>query len=278
LTAESVDTPHTAKPAEVLDAVAHAVELLGATPASVGVAIPGEVDESGRCYRLPNVSGFEGLPIASELSRRLGCPVVIENDASTAALGELLYGWGAHHASFLLVTLGTGVGGGIVLDGRMRRGAFGFAAEIGHILVDSSSSAWPCACGQTGCMESYAGTHGLLRRYAELGGSAHEPADVAAAAIAGDERARKAFASMGEALGIGLAQVQKVLDLEAVVFAGGVSQSFDLIEPALRASLREHVFGAPTADVPLLVSALGAHAGIIGAAALPERAATGFRA
>jgi len=234
----------------------------------VGVAIPGEVDDDGRCYRLPNVAGFEGVRIRAELEQRLECRVVVENDASSAALGELLYGHGQRYASFMVATLGTGVGGGLVVDRKMRRGAHGFAAEIGHLLVDSSASAWPCACGRNGCMEAYAGTRGLLRRYEELGGEAGEPLDVANAANAGDARAKAAFDFMGRALGIGLAQIQKVLDLEALVFTGGVSRSFHLIEPALSAALREHAFGPPTATVPLLVSDLGGHAGVIGAAAL----------
>jgi len=267
--AATVDTPADCGPNDVLDSVERAVRELGTRAESVGVAIPGEVDSEGRCYRLPNVPGFEGFAIRAELEQRLGCVVVVENDASTAALGELLHGWGEKYSSFLVATLGTGVGGGLVLDGRMRRGAFGFAAEIGHIGIDSSPDAWPCACGRIGCMESYAGTRGLLRHYAERGGTAAEPVEIAEAAARGDERAHEAFSAMGRALGVGLAQIQKVLDLEAFVFTGGISPSFALIEPALRSALREHVFGAPTGEVPLLVSELGSRAGLVGAAALP---------
>ncbi|NUN50777.1 MAG: ROK family protein, partial [Candidatus Brocadiae bacterium] len=123
---------------------------------------------AGRCYRLPNVPGFEGVNIRQELERRLGLPVAVENDSTTAALGELLFGHGRAHQSFLVATLGTGVGGGLVIDGALRRGAHGFAAEIGHLLVDSSPSAPVCVCGLRGCMEVFAGTRGLMARYAEL--------------------------------------------------------------------------------------------------------------
>lgn len=268
LRAESIETPAGAAPDVVLDAVARAVTLLGVTPETVGVAIPGEVDGEGRCHRLPNVPGFSGVAIGAELERRLGCRVAVENDASAAALGELRFGFGQRYATFLVATLGTGVGGGLVVGGRWQRGAHGFAGEIGHLLIDSSADAWPCACGRRGCMESYAGTRGLVRRYTELGGAASEPVEIAARAIAGHGPAREAFRFMGRALGTGLAQAQKLLDFEALVFTGGISESFALLEPGLREALREHVFGPPTAEVPLLVSELGGWAGVLGAAAL----------
>jgi glucokinase len=262
------DTPSGAPPAEVLDTIAALVGRFGDARTSVGVAIPGEVDAAGRCHRLPNVPGFEGVNIREELEGRLGTAIAVENDATSAALGELLFGHGRTHRSFLVATLGTGIGGGLVVGGSLHRGRHGFAAEIGHLLVDGSPSAGRCVCGLRGCMEVSAGTRGLLARYAALGGSASEPAEIAAQALAGDERAREVFAGMGRALGVGLAQAQKLLDLDAIVFGGGISASFSLIEPSLRATLRQTVFGQPTAEVPLLVSELGDMAGVLGAANL----------
>jgi len=266
--AESQSTGAGAPPGEVLDQIASLVRRVGGSPSKVGVAIPGEVDAAGRCYRLPNVPGFEGVNIRQELERRLGLPVAVENDSTTAALGELLFGHGRAHQSFLVATLGTGVGGGLVIDGALRRGARGFAAEIGHLLVDSSPSAPVCVCGLRGCMEVFAGTRGLMARYAELGGRASEPAAIAEHAQQGDAAAARVFAEMGRALGVALGQVQKLLDLDALVFGGGISASFALIEPSVRAALRACVFGPPTAEVPLLVSALGDAAGVLGAAQL----------
>ncbi len=267
---DAVSTPADAGPHPVLDAVADLVRRLEPKPRAVGVAIPGEVDGDGICYRLPNVPGFEGVRIAAELERRLGAEVVVENDATTAALGELVYGHGRAYRSFLLATLGTGVGGGLVIDGRVRRGARGFAAEIGHILVDSSKDAWPCGCGRKGCMESIAGTAGLLRRFRDHGGEeVKNVRAIAESARRGETAGIETFRAMGKALGVGLAQVQKLADLDALVFSGGVSKSFDLVQTALRDALREHVFGPPTAEVPLLVSELGSNSGIIGAAELP---------
>jgi glucokinase len=264
------DTPADLGPPAVLDAVASAVRQLDASAPAIGVAIPGEVDGDGRCWRLPNVPGFENVAIAAELAARLGARVVVENDSTTAALGELLFGHGASYGSFLVATLGTGIGGGFVLDGKLRRGAHGFAGEIGHVLVDARPEAWPCVCGQRGCMEAYAGTLGLLRRYQELGQNATTIREIAVAAEAASPPALEVFRGMGSALGVGLAQIQKLLDLDAIVFGGGISASFHLIEPSLRASLVRHAFAPPLGQLPLVVSQLGEHAGVIGAAHLSQ--------
>ncbi len=264
-----IDTNAGAPPDQMFDAIANVVRSLEDKPDSVGLAIPGEVDPDGSCWRLPNVPGFEGVRIADELSRRLGCRVVVENDATTAALGELLFGHGKTHPSFLLVTLGTGIGGGLAVSGRLRRGAHGFAGEIGHLRIDTSDGAWPCGCGKHGCMEAYAGTQGLLRRYAELGHTADSIHPIADAAHGGEAAARDVFGGMGLALGRGLSLIQNVLDLDALVFSGGISASFDLIEPSLRSELAARVFAPPLAKLPLLVSEVGEHAGVIGAAHLP---------
>jgi len=254
--------------AEVLDTIAGTALALSSKPDAVGVAIPGEVNSEGRCWRLPNVPGFEGVHIAEELAKRLRCPIAVENDATTAALGERLYGHGREHPSFLMMTLGTGVGGGLVLGHQLYPGANGFAAEIGHMKVDSSPAAPLCACGQRGCVEAFAGTRALLREYNRLGGQASEVLPIAVSARRGEDAGLKTFEMMGSALGRLLANIQNLLDLNAVVFSGGISASFDLLEPYVRAALRAHAFAPPLAEVPLLISELGERAGVIGAAHL----------
>ncbi len=256
-------------PQEVLDAIADLARELAPHHEAIGLAIPGEVNAEGRCWRLPNVPGFENVAIGKELQSRLGCRVVVENDATTAALAEQLYGHGRQHPSFLMVTLGTGIGGGLVLGRKLWRGSNGFAGEIGHIPVDRENG-WPCACGQTGCLESYCGTKGLIRRYRELGGPEVQTIrPIADACRAGDVAASKTFAAMGRSLAIGISGIQNVLDLDAVVFTGGISASFDLVEPYLRKSLEALSFAPPLAQIPLLLSELGDAAGVVGAAYLP---------
>lgn len=265
----SIPTPK-GGPTAVLTAVAEAVKAIDSHPRAVGFAIPGEVDASGKCYRLPNVEGFEGVGIASILEPLLGCPVFVENDGNAAAHGEALFGWGQKYKSFAMVTLGTGIGGGLVLDGKLRPGAHGFAAEIGHIPIDSTADAWPCACGQRGCVESYAGTRGLLRRFKELGGSetVTEVAQVAAAAREGKTSGVQAFQMMADALARCVTTMQNLLDLDAIVFTGGVSQSFDMLLPPLREAVRKSAFAPPLAEVPLVLSELGSKAGVVGSAHL----------
>jgi len=255
---------------EVLSTLTNVALALTPRPAAVGVAIPGEVDSDGRCWRLTNVPGFEGVHIARELGERLNCPIAVENDATAAALGERLYGHGREYPSFLMVTLGTGIGGGLVLGHALYPGTYGFAGEVGHMNVVRSHEAPVCACGQRGCLEAYAGTKALLRRFRELGGSADEVLPIAQAARKGDQAGLRVFEEMGEALGRGLANIQNLLDLNAIVFTGGISASFDLIEPYVRRALREFAFAPPLAQVPLLVSELGERAGVIGAAHLTE--------
>ena len=254
----------------ILDAIAKLVKRLDKKPTAVGLAIPGEVDEQGVCWRLPNVPGFKGVNIARELTRRLGCPVSCENDATAAALAERVFGHGLAQRSFLLVTLGTGVGGGVCIDGAVHRGRHGFGGEIGHVLVDSAQDAWPCGCGAKGCMEAYAGTAGVLRRFHEHGGKGRNLEQVAKAARAGHRAGIEALNAMGRALGLGLGSIQNTLDLDAIVFTGGASASFDLIETSLRKALKERAFAPPLAEVKLLISALGGDAGIIGATLIPQ--------
>jgi glucokinase len=264
----SVRTRAGSPPAEILDSIASAVLALTPSPQAVGVAIPGEVDADGRCWRLPNVPGFEDVRLAEELGKRLACQVAVENDATTAALGERLFGHGSNYASFLMVTLGTGIGGGLVLGHQLYPGANGFAGEVGHVNVDRSDGAWKCGCGLYGCMEAYAGTRALLRRFRELGGNATEILPIAASARRGEKAGLECFEMMGQALGRGLASIQNTLDLNAIVFSGGISASFDLLESTIRAHLRKNAFAPPLGEVPLLVSELGERAGVIGAAYL----------
>ncbi len=264
----SIETPPQGGAQAVMTAIATTVKQLDPAPQSVGLVIPGEVNADGVCYRLTNIAGFENVNIAGLLSPLLDCPVVVENDGNAAAHGEALYGLGQRYKSFAMFTLGTGIGGGLCIDGRVRTGAYGFAAEIGHIPIDSSADAWSCGCGQHGCVEAYAGTIGLLRKFEQLGGRATEIRTVAEAARAGEEAGLKTFEMMSWALARCVTVIQNLLDLDAIIFTGGISASFDLVEPKLRAEVRRLSFSKPLAEVPLLVSELGARAGVIGSANL----------
>jgi glucokinase len=148
------------------------------------------------------------------------------------------------------------------------RGANGFGGEVGHVTVDAAADAPPCVCGNRGCLESYAGARALVGHATRGGVPAKEARDVAEAARRGNSVAHEAFHAMADALAVALNSIQNVLDLDAVVFAGGVSAAFDLVEPRLRERLRTRCYAKPLGEVPLLVSDLGEHAGVVGAAQL----------
>ena len=263
------DTASGARPAEILDTIARVVGALSDHPDAVGIAIPGEVNTDGRCWRLPNTRGFEGVRIAEEVSRRLRCPIAVENRATTAALAEQLYGHGQQHETFLLVSLETGIGGGLVdrtsALSRVQRFWRGNRPYLrGHFAGR--------AAVRVRTTRLRGGVRGHARRAAQVRRARRQSH--------GAERGRRgrarraewigvmAFETMGRALGRALGTVQNFLDLGAVVFAGAAALHFDLIEPYVREELRLKAFAPPLAEVPLLTSELGESAGVIGAAHL----------
>jgi glucokinase len=264
----SADISMDSRPPEILDTVARLVRSLVSKPEAVGLAIPGQVNVHGLCWRLPNVPAFEGVAIAEELGNRLDCPIAVENRATAAALAERLYGHGRVHPSFLLVTLGTGVGGGLVIGHQLNPGTNGFGGELGHLCVDASPDAPLCGCGHRGCLEALLGARAVLRLFSELGGQALLLSQVVASARRGDFAGVKTLRQVGEALGWGLAFVQNLLDLNAIVLTGPLSVAFDLLEPAVREELRARSFSPLLAEVPVLCSNLGDTAAVIGAAYL----------
>ena len=151
-----VDTPKEQGADAVVDRIVEAVKQLEVEPTTVGLAIPGHVDSIGMIWRLPNVPGFEGMKIAESLQEKLGCRVDVENDATAAALGENLFGRGRGFETFLMITLGTGVGGGLIVNNTLVRGTHGFTAEIGHMRIDRGEASWPCglSCSHQGHLYS----------------------------------------------------------------------------------------------------------------------------
>jgi glucokinase len=251
---------------------------------AVGVGAAGYIDKSRAVVLFAANLAWRDLDLKSDLEDKLGLPVVVENDANAAAWGEFQYGAGHDVDDLLLVTVGTGVGGGVVLDGSLYRGAFGVGAEIGHMRVVPDGLL--CGCGNRGCFEMYASGSALVResRAAARSGS-RLAADLVAraggdpdaitgplvteAAGDGDAFAVEQLASLGHWLGEGIASLTAVLDPAVVVIGGGVSAAGDLlIEPA-RASFAAQLTGRghrPMLEIRM--ARLGNHAGLIGAADL----------
>lgn len=246
----------------------------GAEVAGVGIGVPGVIDHArGAVVASANFPGWRDVPVGEALARRTGLPVVVENDANAAAVGEQRYGAGRSFPSFVLLTLGTGIGSGIILDGRLWRGATGMAGEAGHVTVVSSPDAVPCGCGNRGCAERYASATAVARmaREARLPGT---PDAAAVARLAADEGsavgevAREIYRTAGRYLGVLVADLINVLNPEAVLVGGGMSEAWDLFEPALKAEVLARAHRPMGEQTALLRAALGDDAGILGAAGL----------
>jgi glucokinase len=257
----------------LVDAIAEAaVELLDTAGArrvgGIGLAIAGSVAaDRSRVDASPHLP-LHGQPLRDDLRARLGRPVVVENDANAAAWAEYGAGPFRGESDVVVLTVGTGLGGGLVVGGRLQRGAHGYAGEPGHIIVVPDGR--ECPCGGHGCWEQYASGSALVRAYQRLGGDASfDGPAVTVAAQGGDALAVAAFAEIADWLGLGLAGVVALLDPGAIVLGGGVAEAGDLLLVPVRERLGHHLaWGGSRAAPPLAVATLGNEAGALGAAAL----------
>jgi glucokinase len=201
---------------------------------------------------------------------RIGLPTVCGNDANVIALGEQRFGAGRGVSSCVVVTIGTGLGSGLILDGRLWTGHGGFAAEFGHITVQPEG--YPCPCGNRGCLERYVSAGALVRfageRMTETAAESLSAEEVAELARTGDVKALSAFERLGYWLGIGLASLANTLNIQAVIIGGGVSASFDLLLPALRETIQQRCFPQIYAGLVIEKALLGDDGGLVGGAAL----------
>ena len=253
-------------PAHVIErlALAGREAIAAAGPISTaGVGVPGIYDEATGTIRFfTNLPGpWPGQPLAAPLSEALGVPVPLINDARAFTLAEARLGAGRGCATLIGVTLGTGVGGGIVLDGKLVLGHSGTAGEIGHQVIDMRPDAPVCGCGNTGCLEAFVGGP----RLALAAGSA-SAREAFAADARGEPRARAAVDAWIDHLAIGLANLVTVLTPDRIVLGGGVAAAFERIVVPLRERLAAHVHLTDPARVEVVRSALGVRAGAIGAA------------
>jgi len=238
------------------------VELgLGAGGAdSVGVAVPGLVDEDGNAVLFPNLRGaWTGRQILAPLEAGLGCPVRLLNDGHAFALAEASLGAGRGSSTVMCIVCGTGIGGGLALDGALHLGPEGRAGEFGHHTVAENGP--KCACGNNGCLELYAGSRAIA---AAAGAPSFDEA--LDRATDGDERAVEALRRAGELIGLAVANVVIFLCPDRVVVGGGVAAAGDLLFGPLRASLAARARVAPLERIEVVPATLGPGAGAIGAA------------
>jgi len=264
---------------EVLLELARSLE---ADPVAIGVGVPGLVDRDGTMHMGPHLRRMQDVPIARLLTEGSGAPTLVDNDANCHAVGEHVAGAGAGIDDTLVVTLGTGIGAGIVTDGRLLHGAHGFAGEPGHMIVEPNGP--PCPCGKRGCWERFASGTGLgrLARDAASGGrldaavalaggdpEAVRGEHVTASARAGDAESQAVLDELAYWIALGLANLANVLDPAIIVIGGGLVEAADLLLPEVRRRFAGLVMaGDRRPEVPIVPAALGERAGAIGAALL----------
>ena len=256
---------HADAPLEVIaQAVAELRRAAAGPVAGIGLGCPGVIDPASGALvgRTPHLPHWNSLPLRALLLERLGGSLVVENDANLAALAEHRAGaaWGARVS--LTVTVGTGIGCGVIVEGRVLRGAHGGAGELGHLPLDGR---FPCRCGVPGCVEPECSGSGLVARAAEAGLAVPDAAAVFAAAGAGDPRATRLIERMTDRLGALIAAAVQMLDPEIVVVGGGVSNSGEALLVPLRAAVTRYALGSLRGGVRIVGAALGERAGVVGA-------------
>jgi glucokinase len=275
---KKVSTP--AGSAGIVEAVIGvAGELAGGDELSIGVGCPGMVDRRGKVNFAPNLHGMDGVDMAAELGARWRGPVSVTNDATCAAWSEFRLGAAQGYDTVVMVTLGTGIGGGIIANGHLITGAHGFAGEIGHAVIDPHGP--PCPCGQRGCWERFASGSGLGRiareaaiadkapGLVELAGGDPEAVrgeHVTQAAAAGDPGAIEVMANFAWWLALGLANLSNTFDPDAIVLGGGLIEAGEVLMGPARRAFAELVEGNEYRQVAILPATLGERAGAIGAA------------
>jgi len=258
----------------------------------IGIGMPGIIDmDTGIVRKSPNLPDWIDYPVREEIERRIGTHVILENNANVAALGEKWLGAGRQVDSLCMITLGTGVGGGLVLNGKIWRGMTGMAGEVGHMTVEPDGP--PCGCGSHGCIEQFASANAIKRMAVEaiakgeapeLGRAMKEEPEFSSRivyqmAVQGDPAAQEIFRKVGTALGISIASLVNVLNLPMYVVGGDVASAWDAFAPSLMEEVRKRSFvytaTEPDANLPnrkktiITRALLGSDAGLYGAARLP---------
>jgi len=282
----SITTEGQRGPEGVLDRIAEAARAAAERAGfrltdvqAVGVGAPGTMDfEAGVVTIAPNLPGWRDVRLQEGVARRLGVTTVIENDANAAAFGEYWAGAGADADPMVLFTLGTGVGGGIVIGGELLHGASGSAAELGHLIIQFGGR--QCGCGNRGCLEAYASATAMVARFREAvqGGAESSLAEtvrsggeitaegIHTAAVAGDELSGKILTETGVLLGYGVVSIVHAVNPQRVVLSGGMIGAGEMLMEPVRRTVKEMAFPQAQKRLEVVFARLGGDAGFIGAA------------
>ncbi len=243
--------------------------------AAIGVATPGSMDiAAGLILDPPNLKPWRNVPVRQHVADTFGLPTAFQNDANAAALGEFWVGAGREYRSMVLFTLGTGVGGGIVIGDRVLEGEHSHGGEVGHIKIEMTDPRL-CGCGKRGCLEAYASATAVVARTHEALAAGRRSSlrgditakDVFDAAAAGDALAARIVDDTAKYLAIGAANLMHVIDPQVIAFAGGMTAAGEPFLEAIRRKVHDYAFEAPAAKCQIRYAQLGSDAGFIGAAA-----------
>ena len=235
----------------------------------VGIGVPGFIDiKKGVIVGSHNLLGFDGFPVRDELSRRVGRPVILENDANAAALGEFWMGAGKDVDDLVLLTLGNGIGGGIISEGKIMHGFVGMAGELGHMTIIPSGNI--CGCGNIGCLEKHASATAVesMAKLVALGDNLSAK-DVYEFAAKGNQNAMRIFDQMGYALGLALATLVNIFNFPLYLLSGGVLPAWEFFSPEMLRVVEERSFTFRNTQTRIEKASLGNEAGLYGAAYLP---------
>jgi len=232
----------------------------------VGMGLPGPVHLRGTLGSATILPGWAGVRAADEMSRRLGLPVQVENDANLGALAEHLWGAGVGCSTLAYLKVATGIGAGLVLDGKLYRGAGGTAGEIGHTIVDETGDV--CRCGNRGCLETYAGAAAIVGLLERSLGTAMEPEQVLERARAGDAACRRVLADAGRHIGIAVANLCNIFNPARIVVGGSIAQAGEIVLDPMHESVRLRAIASAAEDVEIVPGQLGERAELLGAVAL----------
>lgn len=283
-------TPASDKAEEIVNAIVAAVRECeteglnrGARIQAISVVVPGSVQtDTGVVVNAPNIPSLPGFRLASALNAALDRPVLLENDANAAALGEMWRGAARKYKTVICLTLGTGVGGAVILDGELWRGPDGTAGEIGHASVEPFGGV-QCKCGNVGCLEVYASATAIVRMTRELLASSQHSllrsiptneltsADVYRAALAGDQVGREVLAQVGTRLGVAMASLINIFNPEIIVIGGGAAAAWEEFAPHAQAEVIKRAFPVPAERCQIARAECGDDAGLLGAAWLALR-------
>lgn len=237
-------------------------------PDSIGIAVAGLVDKEGLITNSPNLKYLENINIREIIKKRYSLPVFVGNDANLAAFGEYVYGNGKDGRILICLTIGTGLGGGAVIDGMILEGVSGCGMEVGHIIVEKDGEL--CSCGRKGCLEAYVSSYGLERIYRKLSGEYISSFEIIKLAKEGNESAMKCFDIFTDYFSIGIMNLVHIFNPDKLLIAGGVIENYPQIVDSIRKKVSEITFPLPASVLKVDIAKLGSWSGAYGALAVAE--------